>query len=94
MNDIDKLLSEPEYDPFKKEYVFLNGDRIDEQEYLRQCRLRRLEEEERSREANYEFSMRCIEATNLMNDMMSGYAPSIAYSRSRRRGNKHDRKTT
>lgn len=45
----------------------------------------KFEAEEYIRQANFELECNAIAATELINDMLNGYAPSVAYSRAFRR---------
>lgn len=74
------------YDEYTRTYFFRDGTRMSGMEYW--TWKRNFEREEESFKARMEYELKCVEATQFMNDMLNGYAPSIAISRTnkRRRG--------
>jgi hypothetical protein len=78
----------PAFDEYRRMYRFIGGSEMTFEAYWALRNELRAKAEKRNRIANSEYAMKCMEATDLINDMMAGYAPSIAYSRAFRRKNK------
>jgi len=56
-------------------------------EYLAYRRELRLKIDEQTRQMNFEQQCKVFKATALLDDMLNGYAPSVAYSRAYHRDN-------
>jgi len=78
-NDKDDMI--PKYDEYHRIYRFADGREMTDKEYETWC----YEEHNKKELEQLEHKLKCIESTELMNDMLKGYAPSIAYSRAYRR---------
>jgi hypothetical protein len=83
MNIIGETL--PYFSGCRKVYIFANGTEMTFEDYWSWRNNIKVKAEERLRQANFELKCKAFSATELMNDMLSGYAPSVAYSRAFRR---------
>ena len=75
----------PYFSEYNRIYIFADGTEMTFEDYWAWRNKLRFETEERIRQANFELECKAIAATELMNDMFNGYAPSVACSRAFRR---------
>jgi predicted amino acid dehydrogenase len=75
----------PYFSEYRRVYIFADNTEMTPEDYWSWRNKLRFEMEERIRQANFELECKAIAATGLMNDMLNGYAPSVAYSRAFRR---------
>jgi hypothetical protein len=78
-------LTLPPYDEYTRTYILADGSRITHLAYWTWRRNLDLKREEQAFKAKMEYELKCVEATQFMGDMLSGYAPSIAISRANKR---------
>jgi len=78
----------PPLDENRLVYKFSNGFEMNYEDYWDWRKELRFKEQQDISKRNLEFQDKCIASTELLNDMLSGYAPSIAHSRSARRRRK------
>jgi hypothetical protein len=78
----------PAYNEYDRSYHFSEGIIMPELEYWAWRHDLKEKSEKIVSESNLEHSLKCIESTEIMNDILSGYAPSIAIKRVNARKNK------
>lgn len=86
MNNVIIKESLPYFSEYCKTYIFADGTEMTFEDYWAWRDKLRFEAEERIRQDNFKLKCDAIAATELINDMLDGYAPSIAYSRAFRKG--------
>jgi len=82
---ISDALTIPPYDEFTRMFRLADGTDVTDIEYWSWRRELQRKQEEESFKARMEYELKCVEATQFMGDMLNGYAPSIAISRSAKR---------
>lgn len=75
----------PPFDEYNRTYHFADGTIMPEFEYWAWRRKLEYKQQENIKKTNLEFMLKCIDSTEVMNDMLNGYAPSIALSRAAKR---------
>lgn len=83
MKIIHDLLGAPEFNCFTMEYAYSDGTRIAAFEYVRLWWKKYHELEDQRRRAESEDRLKAIQATAVMNEMISGTAPSVIHRRLR-----------
>lgn len=83
--EISEALMIPPYNELTRMFHLADGTEISEIEYWNWRRELQRKQEEESFKARMEYELKCVEATQFMGDMLNGYAPSIAISRSNKR---------
>lgn len=72
----------PPYDEYDRTFVLADGTRIPELEYHEWRNRLKRDTERNIAKANMEFKLKCIDSSEIMCDILKGYAPSIALKRS------------
>lgn len=75
----------PPFNDYDRTYHFADGTVMPEFEYWTWRKKLEYEQEKNRSQANLEFMLKCIDSAEVMNDMLKGYAPSIALSRAAKR---------
>lgn len=71
----------PYFSELRRVYIFPDGSEMTHEDYWAWRNRLKFETEEYIRRADCELKQKAIAATELINDLADGYAPSIAYSR-------------
>ena len=75
----------PPFDEYTRMFRLADGTDVADIEYWSWRKEFQRKQEEESFKARMEYELKCVEATQFMGDMLNGYAPSIAISRSNKR---------
>ncbi len=79
--NINDLLGAPQFDHYRREYVYPSGFQISEFEYARRYWEMQRKLEERHRKIECEDRLSAIQATAVIEELIGGTAPSVVYRR-------------
>ena len=85
MHSIEIKETLPEFNAYDNTYHFAKGIKITYLEYWEWRNKLKYEAEKRDAEIHCQLMIQAYESSKFMDDMLNGYAPSIALSRSARR---------